>query len=141
MSRIMAAVTALGLGLSVPAAAQMEAPAAAEPAAVGVVQVESVPLYRMKDPLPIPRAHRETPSAAPSKEAVWIHGYWDLLADKNTATRAGWVWIPGYWDQPPAPGLHWSEAHWGFRDGWWSWIPAHWTRRPVGGLPALDPPA
>jgi hypothetical protein len=141
MTRIWVAVATLGLSLSAPAAAQMvQAPAAAEPAAVGVVEVETVPHYRVKDPIQAPRAHRETPGAAPSQQAVWIPGYWDLLGDKNTASRAGWVWIPGTWVLPPKPGLHWSAAHWGFRDDWWSWIPAHWTRRPAGGLDSLSTP-
>ena len=129
MSRVMVAITALGLSLSAPAAAQMvPASTEAETAEVGVVDIERVPSRQVKDPMQAPRAHRETSGAARSKHLVWIPGYWDLLGKKNAAGQPGWLWVPGRWARPPAPGLHWSAGHWGFRNGWATWIPAHWRR-------------
>lgn len=75
MPRIMVALTALGLGLSPAAAAQtMRAPAAAETAVVGVVDIGTVPRYRVKDPMQAPRDHPETPGGA--KNIVLVHGAW-----------------------------------------------------------------
>lgn len=106
-----------------------------------------MPFYQVKIPMEPPKARSETRSAKPSKDAVWISGFWDLQVDRNTAARGGWVWVPGRWAIPPEHGLHWSSAHWGYQAGWrwsgndwWTWIPGHWTRQPAGGLDSLSSP-
>ena len=92
-----------------------------------VVTVETIELYRAKEPSAIPAPKLETRSKAPSGEATWIPGHWTLQGNRNSAPRAGWVWVPGRWATAPARGARWEPAHWGMVDEWWSWIPGHWV--------------
>ena len=92
------------------------------------IQTTTVTLYRVREPASVPTAKSEIKGRAPSKNAVWVPGFWNLQGDRNTAPRAGWVWVPGRWLTPPVRQAHWFPAHWGWSDGWWSWIPGHWTQ-------------
>jgi hypothetical protein len=98
--------------------------------AVSIETVE-VTVYRVKEPARAPIAKAETKGRAPSTDAIWVPGFWNLQGDRNTGTRAGWVWLPGQWLAPPVRGAHWVPAHWGWYDEWWSWIPGHWSRENV----------
>ena len=128
--------TLLLLGLSRDAAAQM-ADAALGADGPGMVTVESVTLtaYRAKAPTNPPAARPEAKGTAPSAQAVWVPGFWDLRADRNTAARAGWTWVPGRWITPPVPHARWDPGHWGWYDEWYSWIPAHWVAPGRHGYP------
>ena len=94
-----------------------------------VANVETVKLtgYRTKAPADPPAAKPETKGTAPSAQAVWVPGFWDLRGDLNTSPRAGWVWVAGRWIEPPVPHARWNPGHWGWYDEWYSWIPAHWV--------------
>jgi hypothetical protein len=109
---------ALSMGFSRSAAAQM----AREP----TIQRESQAVYQARIPVPPPAVKTEVTPADRALGAVWIPGFWDLQGDPRTAPHAGWVWVPGRLEQPPMPGAHWDEAHWGWNAEWWSWIPGHW---------------
>jgi hypothetical protein len=92
-----------------------------------VMTVETIQLYRAKEPTPIPAARPESKSKSPGGKAVWIPGFWDLKGNRNSAPRAGWTWVPGRWVTAPEHGARWEPAHWGMADEWWSWIPGHWV--------------
>jgi hypothetical protein len=120
-----AAVALLSLGFSRKGEAQTSNP----PDGSDVLAVETVELtvYRTREPGKTPDAKRETKGKAPTANAVWIPGYWDLRGDRNTAPRAGWTWMSGRWATPPAKAARWEPAHWGWSNEWWSWIPGHWV--------------
>jgi hypothetical protein len=107
------------------------------PDSTAVLTVEAVELtvYRTKEPGKTPVAKPETRGKAPAANAVWIPGFWDLRAGRNTAPRAGWTWVPGRWATPPARAARWDPAHWGWSNEWWSWIPGHWVLPGKHGYP------
>ena len=104
---------------------------------VGAVIIETVesPVYRVKELPKAPTAKSETKGRAPSTSAIWVPGFWDLRADRNTGSRAGWVWVSGRWLTPPARQARWDPAHWGWSEEWWSWIPGHWVQPGPHGYP------
>jgi hypothetical protein len=120
----------LCLGLSSKGVAQMADTANAVSDTVDAVTIETttVTVYRVKQPAKIPVAKREIKGQAPSKNALWVPGAWELEGNRNTGSSAGWVWVPGQWQTPPARHAHWFPSHWGWSDGWWSWKPGHWTQ-------------
>jgi hypothetical protein len=118
----LAIALALSLGLSRTGVAQ-----APNPVDAPSIEAVTVTVYRTKALPSTPAAKPETKGKAPSKDAIWVPGFWSLQGDRNTAPRAGWVWQSGRWLTPPARDAHWFPAHWGFSDGWWSWVPGHWT--------------
>ena len=107
------------------------------PDSADVLSVETVELtvYRTKELSKVPAAKPETKGKAPVATAIWIPGYWDLRADRNTAPQAGWVSVPGRWATPPAKAARWDPAHWGWANEWWSWIPGHWVLPGKDGYP------
>jgi hypothetical protein len=123
-----ALAAALSLGLSRTGAAQTSVAHASDTA--GIQQV-SATHYRARLPVKAPAPRPETKGQAPSANAVWVAGFWDLKGDPATAPRGGWLWVPGRWTEPPAPGAYWDASHWGWSDEWWSWIPGHWDSRPA----------
>jgi hypothetical protein len=118
-----AIVGMLCMGLSRRGTAQV-----ADTADAVMIETVSVTVYRVKEPVSVPAAKPEAKGRAPSRDAVWVPGFWNLQGDRNTSPRAGWVWVPGEWLTPPFRGAHWVPAHWGWSDDWWSWIPGHWTQ-------------
>jgi hypothetical protein len=120
----------LCLGLSRSATAQM-----ADTTATVIIETVNVTVYRTKEPARVPVAKRETKGRAPSADAIWVPGFWNLQGDRNTAPRAGWNWVPGRWLTPPVKDARWDPAHWGWSDEWWSWIPGHWVQRGPHGYP------
>jgi hypothetical protein len=103
----------------------------ADTADVGIIETVDVTVYRVKEPAKVPIAKSETKGRAPSRDAVWVPGFWNMEGGRYTGPRAGWVWVPGRWLTPPFRGAHWLPAHWGWSDEWWSWIPGHWSRENV----------
>jgi hypothetical protein len=120
----------LCLGLSRSGIAQM-----ADTSEAVSVEMVNVTVYRVKEPAKAPIAKSETKGRAPSRDAIWVPGFWNFQGDRNTAPRAGWVWVPGRWLTPPVRGARWDPAHWGWSDEWWSWIPGHWVQRRKHGYP------
>ena len=124
----------LCLGLSRNVAAQM-----ADTTNVVTIETVDVKVYRVKEAARVPSLKSETRGRAPSKDATWRPGYWNLKGDRSTESRAGWVWVPGRWLTPPAKTARWDPAHWGWSDDWWSWIPGHWVQPgPHGYPPSLE---
>jgi hypothetical protein len=126
--------TVLSCGLSGRAAAQMaDTSSSAETSrstdTASMVNVETVhsTVFRTRKPSHPPATRPELKGSAPSADAVWVAGFWDLRADRATSPRAGWVWVPGRWITPPVPRARWDPGHWGWYDDWYSWIPAHWV--------------
>ena len=120
----------LCVGLSRSGVAQM-----ADTANAVTIETMTVTVYRVKEPAREPIAKSETKGRAPSKDAVWVPGFWNLQGDQNTGSTAGWVWVPGLWLTPPVRGARWDPAHWGWADDWWSWRPGHWVQRGRHGYP------
>ena len=138
--RIMALAAAgvLCTGLTRTGMAQM-----ADTAGAVIIETVTVTAYRSKEPAAVPAAKAETKGRAPSKDAVWVPGFWDLQGNRQTSPRAGWTWVPGRWLTPPFKGAHWVPAHWGWADPqptdrWWSWIPGHWSKYNVFVEPDYD---
>ncbi len=52
----------------------------------------------MKQPPPAPRVEKKPPS--PSRNAIWVGGYWVRIKGGPAAGR--WGWIAGWWRVPPA---------------------------------------
>jgi hypothetical protein len=128
--RAFAMAGALCVGLSRSGTAQM-----ADTADALSVETVNVTVYRVKEPAKTPIAKSETKGRAPSTDAIWVPGFWNMQGDRNTGPSAGWVWVPGRWLTPPVRDARWDPAHWGWSDGWWSWIPGHWVRRGPHGYP------
>jgi hypothetical protein len=99
------------------------------------IETVDVTVYRVKDAVKIPSPKAEVKGRAPSKSATWVPGFWNLLADRSTSSRAGWVWVPGKWRTPPVSNARWDPAHWGWSDNWWSWFPGHWVQPGAHGYP------
>jgi hypothetical protein len=100
------------------------------------VQPVTHTVYRSKTPANPPASRAEIKGKAPSAEAVWVPGFWDLLGDRNYTVRAGWVWVHGRWIEPPVPHAQWDPGHWGWSDNWYTWIPAHWVVPGRHGYPS-----
>jgi hypothetical protein len=107
----------------------------ADTAAAVSINTSNVTVYRVKAPAKAPVAKSETKGHAPSADAIWVPGFWNLQGDPKTGPRAGWVWVPGRWLTPPVRHARWDPAHWGWADEWWSWIPGHWVQRGPHGYP------
>jgi hypothetical protein len=99
------------------------------------IEAVTVTVYRVKEPARVPTAKSETKGRAPSADAIWVPGFWNLQGDRNTGPSAGWVWVPGRWLTPPVLQARWDPAHWGWSNEWWSWIPGHWVQRGPNGYP------
>lgn len=128
--RSVAIAGVLGVGLSSSGVAQM-----ADTTDAVSIETVTVTVYRVKEPAKAPIAKPETKGRAPSTDAIWVPGFWNLQGDRNTGLRGGWAWVPGRWLTPPVRGARWDPAHWGWSDGWWSWIPAHWVQPGRYGFP------
>lgn len=100
----------------------MAAPAAAQ------LRADIGPLHiRIATDAP-PRGRYERRPARPSRQSIWVGGYWDRQQDR-------WSWIDGRWDQPRSPRSRWIQARYS-REGcsWfnrrncaWRYEPAHWS--------------
>ena len=126
----LAAVGALCLGLSRNAEAQK-----ADTTQVVTIETVDVTVYQVQEAAEVPSAMAETSGRAPSKDAIWLPGFWSLRGDRNTGSRGGWVWVAGRWVNPPVQNARWDPAHWGWADDWWSFIPGHWVQPGPHGYP------
>jgi WXXGXW repeat (2 copies) len=80
---------------------------------------------------PVPVAHAfassspppllvESPGTAPSRDAVWIPGFWSW-------TGSRFAWVMGTWSAP-RPGMRWVEGFWKPERGGFRWQPGRWKR-------------
>jgi hypothetical protein len=71
-----------------------------------------------------PRIRRERRAVRPSRDAVWVAGFWDWQGDS-------WVWIPGRWVVPEARRARWIAPRYVRIAGGWRYIPGHWSNQRV----------
>ncbi len=71
-------------------------------------------------PAPAPPLLVEAPGPAPSRDAVWIPGFWCW-------TGARFAWVSGDWSAP-YPGHSWEEGHWRRSGRGFSWVAGRWRR-------------
>jgi len=62
----------------------------------------------------------ESAGTPPSRESVWIPGFWSW-------TGLRFVWVAGTWSAP-RPGMRWVEGHWRPDRGAWRWEAGRWGR-------------
>ena len=89
----------------------------------------SGPPGRIHEPPPVPRATApappppllvETQGTPPSRESVWIPGFWAWSGHRS-------AWVAGEWSAP-YPGHSWVEGHWKRNGGAFSWVAGRWSR-------------
>ena len=71
-----------------------------------------------------PRVRYERRMARPSRDAVWIRGFWDWQGDN-------WVWIPGRWTVPEERHARWIGPRYRREYGSYRYIPGHWSNQRV----------
>ena len=76
---------------------------------------------RIAPDAPPPLRH-ETRSFRPSRNHVWIAGYWDRQGDR-------WDWAPGRWEEPSQRGSRWVKPQYRREGGAYRYEPAHWSHQ------------
>jgi len=71
-----------------------------------------------------PRVRYERRMARPSRDAVWIRGFWDWQGDN-------WVWIPGRWTVPEERHARWIGPRYRREYGGYRYEPGHWSNQRV----------
>lgn len=94
----------------VPAAAQIR---------IGV-ELPSIHIRIAPDAPPPPRV--EMRMVRPSRNHVWIGGYWDRQDDR-------WAWAPGRWEEPARRGVVWVRPQYLREGGVYRYEPAHWSHQ------------
>ncbi|MEO6324319.1 MAG: hypothetical protein ABIT01_07710 [Thermoanaerobaculia bacterium] len=110
-SRILKSVGPLALlvGLAVPATAQIPLP--------------PLPHLQIRIGRTAPPPIRyERVTVRPSRDVVWIKGFWDWDGDE-------WRWAPGRWERPERRNVRWIAPRY-FREGpGWHYEPGHWSHQ------------
>lgn len=71
---------------------------------------------------PPPRQERRMPR--PSRNHVWIAGFWDRQGDR-------WDWAPGRWEQPAQRGSRWIKPQYQREGRAYRYEPGHWSHQRV----------
>ena len=58
----------------------------------------------------------------PSRNHVWIGGYWDRQDDR-------WAWAPGRWEEPAERTHHWIKPRYQREGGAYRYEPGHWSHQ------------
>jgi len=58
----------------------------------------------------------------PSRNHVWIGGYWDRQDDR-------WAWAPGRWEEPGQRGSRWVRPQYRREYGSYRYEPGHWSHQ------------
>lgn len=66
-----------------------------------------------------PQAQQEIPTARPSRDHVWVAGYWSW---KNNR----YEWAPGHWEVPPRSGAVWVPPRWQPEGSSWRFYEGYW---------------
>jgi len=69
-----------------------------------------------------PRARYERRAVRPSRDSVWIRGYWDRQDDR-------WAWVDGRWERPSDRRHRWINARYQREGRAWRYEPAHWSNQ------------
>jgi hypothetical protein len=81
---------------------------------------EPTPVRHAVASAPPPPQLVESPGTPPSREAVWIPGFWSWTGQR-------YAWVAGTWSAP-YPGRTWVEGVWKREGRAWRWTPGHWRR-------------
>jgi hypothetical protein len=76
-------------------------------------------------PINPPPLKPEVITPEPTKEHVWIPGYWER--DPNQ-----WQWVPGHWEKPPILSARWVTGYWRVQENRYHWHPGHWAVADAG---------
>jgi len=68
---------------------------------------------------PPPAARSEVRGRSPSRDHVWIGGYYRWQGGK-------YVWVPGHWVRPPRPHAQWVAGRWVNDKRGWHWVKGQW---------------
>ena len=69
---------------------------------------------------PPPRV--EVRMSRPSRNHVWIGGYWDRQDDR-------WAWAPGRWEEPSRRGSRWVKPRYQRENGAYRYEPGRWSHQ------------
>jgi hypothetical protein len=69
-----------------------------------------------------PPPQREIRMERPSRNHIWIAGYWDRQDDR-------WAWAPGRWEQPGQRGSRWVKPRYQPESGAYRYEPGHWSHQ------------
>ena len=78
---------------------------------------------RVAPDAPPPMRH-EVRMERPSRNHVWIAGYWDRQDDR-------WAWAPGRWEDPGRRGSRWIKPQYRREGGAYRYDPGHWSHQKV----------
>lgn len=66
-----------------------------------------------------PQAQQEVPSPRPSRDHVWVPGYWTWRGDR-------YEWMAGHWEIPPRAGAVWVPPRWQPEGTSWRFYEGYW---------------
>src|SRR3954463_10001724 len=66
-----------------------------------------------------PTAQQEIPSPRPSRDHVWVPGYW-------TWKSSQYQWMAGHWEVPPRTGAVWVPPRWQPEGTSWRFYEGYW---------------
>jgi hypothetical protein len=69
-----------------------------------------------------PPMRREIRMERPSRNHIWIAGYWDRQDDR-------WAWAPGRWEEPSQRGATWVKPRYQRDSGSYRYEPGHWSHQ------------
>lgn len=72
-----------------------------------------------------PPSQKERMIVRPSRDAVWIAGYY-----RWAPRRHRYVWVAGRWALPPRPHAIWVEGRWERRNNEWVYYQGRWENEP-----------
>lgn len=66
-----------------------------------------------------PAAQQEVPTPRPSRDHVWVAGYWSWKSDH-------YQWLAGHWEIPPRVGAVWVPPRWQPEGTSWRFYEGYW---------------
>ena len=111
------------LGLGVPAllfACLLAPPIARSAPQLVPVRVASVNVDLIFEAPPPPRHEVIVERERPSRDHVWVPGYWIGRQRKHE-------WVPGHWERPPHGRTLWVEPRWEKRDRGYVFVEGFWA--------------
>ena len=66
-----------------------------------------------------PAAQQEIPTARPTRDHVWVSGYW-------TWRNSRYEWVAGHWEVPPTASSVWVPPRWQPEGNSWRFYEGYW---------------
>lgn len=66
-----------------------------------------------------PQAQQEVPTPRPTRDHVWLAGYWSWRTDR-------YQWMAGHWEVPPRAGSVWVPPRWQPEGTAWRFYEGYW---------------